>query len=195
MPADAPPGSASRRRPRSPMPFPRRPDRRRSPVRWRCRSAPRARPRAAGGLRRSARPSHPRCRDPPAPSARPRPHGRGGSRNRPGCRRPCTRCSFLDVLHGFTCRTGWRDILELIGDGHSNKDIARAIGIAPETVKTHVKNIFAKLDVQRRAQAVTFGGTLGLKTPFAAIFAPEGVVVTTIVTPLGKAACAIRFCR
>ena len=65
-------------------------DRRRSPVRWRCRSAPRARPRAASGPRHSAPPSHRRCRDPPAPNARPRPHGRAGSRNRRGCRRPCT---------------------------------------------------------------------------------------------------------
>ena len=47
MPAGVPPGSASRRRPRFPMPFLRRSGRRRSPVRWRCRSAPRARPRAA----------------------------------------------------------------------------------------------------------------------------------------------------
>jgi alkanesulfonate monooxygenase SsuD/methylene tetrahydromethanopterin reductase-like flavin-dependent oxidoreductase (luciferase family) len=63
---------------------------RQSPVRRRCRSAPRARPRAASGPRHSAPPSHRRYRDPPAQSARPRPHGRAGSRNRPGCRRPCT---------------------------------------------------------------------------------------------------------
>ena len=43
-----------------------------------------------GGPRHSAPPSHRRCRDPPAPNARPRPHGRAGSRNRRGCRRPCT---------------------------------------------------------------------------------------------------------
>ena len=42
------------------------------------------------GLRHSAPPSHRRYRDPPAPNARPRPHGRAGSRNRRGCRRPCT---------------------------------------------------------------------------------------------------------
>jgi hypothetical protein len=89
-PADAPPGSASRRPPRSPMRCPRRSGRRRSPARWRCRSAPRARPRRACGLRHSAPPSHRRCRDPPAPNARPRPHGRAGSQSTPGCRRPCT---------------------------------------------------------------------------------------------------------
>src|SRR5260221_4534043 len=46
------------------------------------------------------------------------------------------------------------EIVELIGQGRSNKEIARGLGIAPETVKTHVKNIFSNLGVERRAQAV-----------------------------------------
>src|SRR5258708_29817525 len=37
------------------------------------------------------------------------------------------------------------EIVELIGQGRSNKEIARGLGITPETVKTHVKNIFFKL--------------------------------------------------
>jgi DNA-binding NarL/FixJ family response regulator len=45
-------------------------------------------------------------------------------------------------------------ILELIAQGHSNKTIARILGISPETVKTHVKNLFVKLGVEKRAQAV-----------------------------------------
>jgi ATP/maltotriose-dependent transcriptional regulator MalT len=55
-----------------------------------------------------------------------------------------------------------RGILELIGHGQSNKEIARGLGIAPETVKSHVKNIFAKLAVERRAQAVSRAQSLGL---------------------------------
>jgi len=47
-----------------------------------------------------------------------------------------------------------RDILDLIGQGQTNKAIARALAIAPETVKTHVKRIFVKLGVESRAQAV-----------------------------------------
>ncbi len=47
-----------------------------------------------------------------------------------------------------------RSILGLIGQGQSNKEIARVLRIAPETVKSHVKNMFAKLGVERRAQAV-----------------------------------------
>jgi DNA-binding CsgD family transcriptional regulator len=53
-------------------------------------------------------------------------------------------------------------IVERIGQGHSNKEIARQLGIAPETVKTHVKRIFSKLGVARRAQAVCLAHALGL---------------------------------
>jgi LuxR family maltose regulon positive regulatory protein len=53
-------------------------------------------------------------------------------------------------------------ILELIADGNSNKEIARVLGIGPETVKTHLKNIFVKLAVERRTQAVVQAEALGL---------------------------------
>ena len=55
-----------------------------------------------------------------------------------------------------------RNILERIGQGKSNKEIARELGIAPETVKSHIKNIFIKLAVDRRAQAVSRAQSLGL---------------------------------
>jgi LuxR family maltose regulon positive regulatory protein len=55
-----------------------------------------------------------------------------------------------------------RNILERIGQGRSNKEIARELGIAPETVKSHVKNIFVKLAVEKRAQAVSRAQSLGL---------------------------------
>lgn len=54
------------------------------------------------------------------------------------------------------------DILKFIAEGRSNKDIARTLAIAPETVKSHVKNIFTKLNVERRAQAVSRAQSLGL---------------------------------
>jgi LuxR family maltose regulon positive regulatory protein len=55
-----------------------------------------------------------------------------------------------------------RSILEQIGQGKSNKEIAKDLSIAPETVKSHVKNIFAKLAVKKRAQAVARAQSLGL---------------------------------
>lgn len=53
-------------------------------------------------------------------------------------------------------------VLALLVAGRSNKDIARDLNIAPETVKSHVKGIFAKLGVACRAQAVSRAFSLGL---------------------------------
>ncbi|RKF35872.1 LuxR C-terminal-related transcriptional regulator [Paraburkholderia fungorum] len=55
-----------------------------------------------------------------------------------------------------------RGIVELIAQGQSNKEIARTLGITPETVKSHVKSIFMKLEVDKRAQAVARAQALGL---------------------------------
>lgn len=45
-------------------------------------------------------------------------------------------------------------VLEKLAAGHSNKEIARAMGLSPNTVKTHLAHLFDKLGVQRRTQAV-----------------------------------------
>jgi DNA-binding NarL/FixJ family response regulator len=47
-----------------------------------------------------------------------------------------------------------RDVLLLICRGLSNKDIARELQIAPETVKSHAKRILLKLSARTRAEAV-----------------------------------------
>jgi LuxR family maltose regulon positive regulatory protein len=52
------------------------------------------------------------------------------------------------------------DILDHVSRGLSNKEIARAMRVAPETIKWHLKNIFEKLDVSSRIEAVQSG--LGL---------------------------------
>jgi DNA-binding CsgD family transcriptional regulator len=52
-------------------------------------------------------------------------------------------------------------ILQMIADGKSNKDIARSLGIAPETVKSHAKSIFVKLATRTRAQAVARAEAIG----------------------------------
>jgi LuxR family maltose regulon positive regulatory protein len=53
-------------------------------------------------------------------------------------------------------------VLQLIADGLSNKRIAQRLDITPETVKSHAKNIFFKLDAQTRAQAVSRAEALGM---------------------------------
>jgi LuxR family transcriptional regulator, maltose regulon positive regulatory protein len=55
-----------------------------------------------------------------------------------------------------------RGIVELIAQGQSNKEIARTLGITPETVKSHIKSVFTKLEVDKRAQAVSRAQALGL---------------------------------
>jgi ATP/maltotriose-dependent transcriptional regulator MalT len=52
-------------------------------------------------------------------------------------------------------------ILRMIAHGMSNKRIAQALGIAPETVKSHAKNIFVKLSTRTRAQAVARAESIG----------------------------------
>jgi DNA-binding CsgD family transcriptional regulator len=46
------------------------------------------------------------------------------------------------------------DVLELLVDGASNKEIARRLGIAASTVKFHVRSIADKLGADGRAEAV-----------------------------------------
>lgn len=46
------------------------------------------------------------------------------------------------------------EVLRLVETGLSNQQIAARMSIAPSTVKTHINNIFAKLEVQTRVQAV-----------------------------------------
>ena len=46
------------------------------------------------------------------------------------------------------------DVLANLAAGHSNKVIARLMGISPNTVKTHVSSVLAKLEVNSRTQAI-----------------------------------------
>lgn len=47
-----------------------------------------------------------------------------------------------------------REVLELVAAGASNADIARRLVVSPKTVRNHVSNVFAKLHVADRAQAI-----------------------------------------
>ena len=55
-----------------------------------------------------------------------------------------------------------RTIIESIARGRSNKAIARELGVAPETIKTHLKHIFQKLSAESRTQAVVRAQSLGM---------------------------------
>lgn len=47
------------------------------------------------------------------------------------------------------------EVLQLIAEGLSNSEIGERLFIAETTIKSHVSNLFVKLDVKRRTQAVT----------------------------------------
>jgi LuxR family transcriptional regulator, maltose regulon positive regulatory protein len=47
-----------------------------------------------------------------------------------------------------------RDVLHLVLAGRSGPEIDELLVVAPSTVKTHLKNIYDKLDVHRRDQAI-----------------------------------------
>jgi DNA-binding CsgD family transcriptional regulator len=46
------------------------------------------------------------------------------------------------------------EILALLASGQSNKELARTLGISPNTIKTHVARVYEKLDVERRIEAI-----------------------------------------
>jgi len=54
------------------------------------------------------------------------------------------------------------EVLALIADGRSNREIARALHLSEKTVKTHVSNILMKLDLADRTQAALFAVRSGL---------------------------------
>jgi len=53
-------------------------------------------------------------------------------------------------------------VLELLAGGRSNKEIARALSVSLNTVKTLVSHLFGKLEASRRTQAILRARELGL---------------------------------
>jgi DNA-binding NarL/FixJ family response regulator len=50
-----------------------------------------------------------------------------------------------------------RQVLQMLADGHSNREVSQSLVLSVETVKTHVKHILAKLEAEHRTQAVAIG--------------------------------------
>ena len=55
-----------------------------------------------------------------------------------------------------------REVLGLLAEGLSNKELARALGVSENTIKTHLANLYAKLGVGKRTEALAAARRLGL---------------------------------
>jgi ATP/maltotriose-dependent transcriptional regulator MalT len=53
-------------------------------------------------------------------------------------------------------------ILQEIAAGRSNKEIAARLNVSPNTVKTHIANLFEKLQARRRTDAINKARELGI---------------------------------
>ena len=55
-----------------------------------------------------------------------------------------------------------REVLRLVAAGYTNRQVAAALGLGAETVKTLLERVYAKLGVGRRAEAVSTAHSLGI---------------------------------
>lgn len=67
-----------------------------------------------------------------------------------------------DALERLGISKREHEVLELMAKGHSNQEIADKLFVSVNTVKTHLANLFLKLEVSRRTQAVQKGKDLRL---------------------------------
>jgi DNA-binding NarL/FixJ family response regulator len=74
-----------------------------------------------------------------------------------------------DVAHELAYHSAYteltareREVLSLISDGNSNREVGKALSIHEDTVKGHVKNILLKLDARDRTHAVTLALRRGI---------------------------------
>lgn len=78
--------------------------------------------------------------------------------------RPAAPADPLSAL-GLTSRE--RDVLRLVSEGRTNRQIAEELFISPKTASVHVSNILSKLDVSGRGEAAAVAHRLGLFPPRA----------------------------
>jgi DNA-binding NarL/FixJ family response regulator len=90
---------------------------------------------------------------------------------------PISRATATKILHEFARESAQgtrkprspgglsareQEVLQLLSKGTSNKEIAATLGVSPNTVKNHLKNILEKLHLENRVQAAAYALREGL---------------------------------
>jgi len=68
------------------------------------------------------------------------------------------------------------DVLRLMGNGYTNKEIGETLGIASDTTKKHVQNVISKLEARSRTHAALIAAQAGI----------VGIPVTPLVPELSE---------
>jgi DNA-binding NarL/FixJ family response regulator len=74
--------------------------------------------------------------------------------------RSSSRGSVPEIVEPLSQRE--QEVLQLLLQGYTNREMADALIVSPETIKTHVANILSKLQARDRTQAAVIGLSLGL---------------------------------
>lgn len=69
---------------------------------------------------------------------------------------------LLEIRDGEILTRREMQVIQLLGEGHSDKEIAKLLGIALPTAKNHVKKIIEKLDAKNRTHAVSNAREMGI---------------------------------
>lgn len=113
-----------------------------------------------------------------------------GDRIQTGGRRPSSRPRPSRLAQGdyaamaarhLTSRE--RQVLALLAEGAGKDQIARQLDIKPNTVRTHIQNVFTKLQVHSRIEAVTLAVRAGIVRPRPGLLGFRGQVTTTLNEP------------